>query len=43
VNVVTRNSTFGPGAYPTNPSASFRQITALGEPRSFQFGIRVRF
>ena len=42
-NVITRNTNFGPGAYPTNPSPSFNQITAVGEPRSFQFGARVRF
>ena len=42
-NVVTRNTNFGPGAYPTNPSPTFGQITAVGEPRSFQFGARVRF
>jgi hypothetical protein len=43
VNVVTRNTTFGPNAYPANPSPTFRQITAVGEPRSFQLGIRMRF
>jgi len=42
-NVVTRNTNFGSGAYPNTPSASFGQITAVGEPRSFQFGARVRF
>ena len=42
-NVVTRNTNFGPGAYPSNPSPAFGQITAVGEPRSFQFGARVRF
>jgi hypothetical protein len=42
-NVLTRNTNFGPGAYPTNPSATFGQITAVGEPRSFQFGVRVQF
>ena len=42
-NVVTRNTNFGPGAYPTNPSATYGQITAVGDPRSFQFGARVRF
>ena len=43
VNVVTRNTNFGPGAYPTNPLPSFNQVTAVGEPRSFQFGARLRF
>ena len=42
-NAVTRNTNFGAGAYPTNPSPTFNQITAIGEPRSFQFGGRVRF
>ena len=43
VNVVTRNTNFGAGAYPTNPSPTFGQITAVGEPRSFQLGARLRF
>jgi hypothetical protein len=43
VNVVTLNSNFGAGTYPANPSSSFGQVTAVGEPRSFQFGLRVRF
>jgi hypothetical protein len=42
-NVLTRNTNFGTGAYPTSPSATFGQITAVGEPRAFQFGARVRF
>lgn len=42
-NDLTRNTNFGPGAYPTNPSPTFGQTTAVGEPRSFQFGVRVRF
>jgi hypothetical protein len=43
VNVVTRNTNFGSGAYPSNPLPTFGQITAVGEPRSIQFGARVRF
>ena len=43
INVVTRNTNFGAGAYPTNPSPTYNQITAVGEPRSFQFGLRLRF
>jgi hypothetical protein len=43
VNVVTRNTNFGPGVYPDNPLPTFNQITAVGEPRSFQFGARLRF
>jgi hypothetical protein len=42
-NVASRNTNFGAGAYPTNPSPTFGQITAVGEPRSFQIGIRARF
>lgn len=42
-NVVTRNANFGAGAYPTHPSATFGQVTALGEPRSVQFAVRARF
>jgi hypothetical protein len=42
-NVVTRNSSFGPGTYPTNPSPAFGQVTAVGEPRSLQLGARLRF
>jgi len=42
-NVVTRNTNFGTGAYPTNPAATFGQVTAVGDPRSFQFGARVKF
>jgi hypothetical protein len=42
-NVVTRNSNFGAGAYPMSPAPTYNQITAVGEPRSFQFGARVRF
>jgi hypothetical protein len=42
-NVVTVNGNFGAGAYPTNPSPTFGQITAIGEPRSLQLGVRVKF
>lgn len=42
-NVVTRNGNFGSGAYPTSPSATFNQITAVGEPRSAQLMVRVSF
>jgi hypothetical protein len=42
-NVLTRNTNFGPGAYPTNPLPTFGQITAVSEPRSMQFGVRVMF
>ncbi len=42
-NVVTRNTNFGSGPYPTSPAATFGQITAVGESRSFQLGGRLRF
>jgi outer membrane receptor protein involved in Fe transport len=42
-NVVTRNTNFGAGSYPDSPASAFNQITAVGEPRSFQFGARLRF
>jgi hypothetical protein len=43
VNPLTLNTNFGAGAYPTNPSPTFGQVTAVGDPRSLQFGARVRF
>jgi hypothetical protein len=43
VNNVTLQSNFGAGAYPTNPSPTFGQVTAVGDPRSLQFGVRLRF
>ena len=43
VNETARNTNFGTGAYSTNPSPSFNQVTAVGEPRSAQFAVRLRF
>ena len=43
VNNITRNNTFGAGAYPTNPVAGFNTITAVGDPRTLQFGVRLTF
>ena len=43
VNGVTLNGVFGTGAYPTNPSPTFRQITAVGDPRGFQLALRMTF
>jgi hypothetical protein len=43
VNGVSLNGTFGTGVYPTSPSPSFRQLTAVGDPRGFQFALRVAF
>ena len=42
-NDLTRNGNFGPGAYPANPAPTFGQITAVGDPRSWQFAARLRF
>ena len=43
VNTITRNSTFGPGSYPSNPMPSFNTVTAVGDPRTIQFGARFIF
>ena len=43
VNNLTRNNTWGPGAYPDNPVPAFNRITAVGDPRSLQFGARITF
>jgi hypothetical protein len=42
-NNVAFNTSFGAGAYPSSPSASFGQVTAVAEPRTVQLGLRVRF
>jgi hypothetical protein len=42
-NDITRNANFGAGAYPTNPSANYNEITAVGDPRSVQLGLRFKF
>ena len=42
-NGVTLNGVFGAGAYPTNPSATFKQITAVADPRTLQFALRMSF
>jgi hypothetical protein len=43
VNGVTLNGVFGTGAYPLNPSPSFRQVTAVNDPRTMQFALRLGF
>jgi hypothetical protein len=43
VNVVTVNGNFGAGAYPGQPSSTFAQPTAVGDPRTIQLGLRFRF
>ena len=42
-NDLTRNGTFGPGAYPANPSPAFGQITAVNDPRVLQLALRLTF
>jgi hypothetical protein len=42
-NDLTRITNFGAGAYPGNPAATFNQITAVGDPRTLQFAVRVGF
>jgi len=43
MNGVTLNGVFGTGAYPVNPSPTFKQITAVNDSRSMQFALRFRF
>jgi hypothetical protein len=42
-NVVALNGNFGAGAYPASPSPTFGQVTAVGDPRSVQLGLRFTF
>ena len=42
-NNLTRNGNFGTGTYPTNPFPTYGQITAVNEPRTFQFALRLKF
>lgn len=43
VNEIARNANFGAGAYPTPPSATYNQVTAVGDPRAWQLAMRLRF
>jgi len=43
VNPITRNANFGPGAYPADPAPGFNRITAVGDPRTLQLGLRLTF
>jgi hypothetical protein len=42
-NDMIPNATWGTGAYPTTPNATFGQATAVGDPRSIQLAARVSF
>ena len=43
VNPVARNTSFGTGSYPSTPLASFNTMTAVGDPRTLQLGVRLSF
>jgi hypothetical protein len=43
VNDLTRNTTWGQGSYPSSPVATFGQVTAVGDPRTVQLGVRLTF
>jgi hypothetical protein len=42
-NDLARVGVFGPGTYPDTPAANFGAVTAVGEPRALQFGVRLRY
>jgi len=42
-NYQVPNATFGSGIFPTNPSATFGQPTAVADPREGQVALRVTF
>jgi hypothetical protein len=42
-NAITRNSIFGAASYPTTPLPSFNTVTAVGDARTLQLGVRVTF
>jgi hypothetical protein len=42
-NNLARITTFGTGTYPTNPAANFGTVTVVGDPRTLQFGVRIKF
>src|SRR5262249_49312762 len=43
VNGVALNGAFGTGTYPTSPLPTFKQITAVADPRTLQLGLRFSF
>jgi hypothetical protein len=42
-NDMVPNGTWGTGAYPQRPNATFGQATAAGDPRSVQMAVRLHF
>jgi hypothetical protein len=43
VNGVALNGNFGGGTYPINPLPTFKQVTAVADPRTLQVGLRLAF
>jgi hypothetical protein len=43
VNGVALNGTFGTGSYPSTPLTTYKQMTAVQDPRTLQLGLRVSF
>lgn len=43
MNGVTMNGVFGTGTYPTSASPAFKQITAVNDPRTMQFALKIQF
>jgi hypothetical protein len=43
LNGVTLNGTFGTGSYPASPLPTFKQITAVADPRTLQLALRLSF
>jgi hypothetical protein len=43
VNGVALNGNFGSGTYPINPLPTFKQVTAVADPRTLQVGLRLAF
>ena len=43
VNGVSLNGVFGTGTYPLNPAPTFQRTTAVGDPRGFQFALKLEF
>jgi hypothetical protein len=42
-HALTRNTTFGVGSYPSSRVSSFDTVTAVGDPRTLQLGLRLSF
>jgi hypothetical protein len=43
VNGVALNGVFGSGPYPSSPLPTFKQVTAVADPRTLQLGVRMTF